>query len=493
MDSSYSDIFALKIHQDKIRINNKKVTDIIKDLLEKYAEYLTEYDLVNNQATSETEDGVIWILQDKGIEYSGNKIYPTSKRLLICYHQFFKNANPMHFFDENKPAWNAPITIPHTLLASMVNITRPFNNANIIKIHDPFCGSGSLILEMLKDDHVFATGGDNSKIANFLLKHNLEFFSLTADDIRTLKNNFKTVAESIKNNSHEDAKKKYDVKALKNINYKEGFEKAHNLLIDLINFEKNPEKDPSSYTYSEDFEKRINNYSNLERLIFYVALRAHVKRCAIQTETWSDSFHDEALNLINSLEKFIYWKQLEFANSARPKIQSSSVNLGMTLNDAFGFLNLALNYRLYQTAFEEKYFEREQEADATEDNPEFDQYYDIVVTDPPYGFNTNENVYELSNLYANFIKVWIKKIKPKGHLVICLPSETYNGQVLPFCTMPELVTAQVLAAVAAENKIIISPAKMQPSLSPGMQPPYFWVSTKVLRRSILHFQIDTLN
>ncbi|OOG85160.1 hypothetical protein B0E41_08645 [Hydrogenophaga sp. A37] len=114
--------------------------------------------------------------------------------------------------------------------------------------------------------------------------------------------------------------------------------------------------------------------------------------------------------------------------------------------------------------------------------------YDCIVTDPPYGFNTEEDSSTLAKLYYRFLRKWIARIKPDGHLVLCLPQEAYNGQPLPSCTNPQIVISQILAIAIELNRTAFLPVRSLASNSPGSTAPYYWESAKVLRRTILHFQ-----
>ena len=64
----------------------------------------------------------IWILQDHGsVNPPGGAMSP---RYLVCYAQEWANVNPVYLLDEEKPAWVAQNTLPHTLAAALTNITR---------------------------------------------------------------------------------------------------------------------------------------------------------------------------------------------------------------------------------------------------------------------------------------------------------------------------------------------------------------------------------
>ena len=112
---------------------------------------------------------------------------------------------------------------------------------------------------------------------------------------------------------------------------------------------------------------------------------------------------------------------------------------------------------------------------------------DVILCDPPYGFNTTEGQLELGQLYAEFIFAAVRAVRNRGHLIICLPAESYTGQDLPYCTRSGLVTGQVLSAARVLDKHIFRSARLVPNTL--FSPPYYWESEKALRRIILHFRV----
>jgi len=115
---------------------------------------------------------------------------------------------------------------------------------------------------------------------------------------------------------------------------------------------------------------------------------------------------------------------------------------------------------------------------------------DAIICDPPYGFNTMEEQGELANLYSEFIGAAIAGLRHRGHLIICLPGESYTGRDLPYCTNSGLVTNQVLIKARAVNKRIYVLARSLPSRL--LAPPYYWESERALRRTILHFRVESV-
>jgi len=112
---------------------------------------------------------------------------------------------------------------------------------------------------------------------------------------------------------------------------------------------------------------------------------------------------------------------------------------------------------------------------------------DLILCDPPYGFNTSENLDILTNLYSEFIEKAILALRPKGQLIICLPAESYTGRELPYCTRSDLVSRQIILKAHEKGRLVYQPAQSYPLRS--LIPPYYWESERALRRIILHFYI----
>jgi 16S rRNA G966 N2-methylase RsmD len=486
-------IEALKIYAHKVKIGNEKISTVVNKIRDDVP-FLRDH-LEFGIESNETTDGTIWILQDRSIDYKSNDNHVGNKRYLLCYHQFFKNCNPLHIFNENKPAWVAPITIPHSLLGAMVNITRPWSSETLI--HDPFCGTGSLILEMLKDDQSIATGSDNAVETTFLFKDNISF--LSDENIIYYNNVF---LSHIINNQNKPFVLK-NLLEFKNCQetlkidqfYEERIEEyitpALSLFLKIVNETEHFDFEKGAVP-EYDFSKSLPALEKLDikaRLVFYITLRAQKNKSDAHSDDcfFSTEFIKEAVKLHSQFSIYRKWIRLKKTEQHHPVLTDV-----LTKQKHSKFTQLSVSPSTLQNSYA-LCESRVKQNDAADDAAYEDGSFDVVVTDPPYGFNTDEESLKLAKLYNDFLKVWIKKIKPKGHLVICLPQETYNGQALPFCTNASLVTSTIISAAAQLGKQIILPARVMPSYSPGLKPPYYWKSDKVLKRVVLHFQIDNKN
>ncbi len=494
-----SGLNSFKIYRDKVRLGNIKLGDIFKIIFviaPHLKNYINVIDNSNNDRQPEKCDGTIWILQDRDIQNSSYGNFPGKKRYVICYHQIFKSCNPLHFFDENKPAWIAPITMPHSMLGAMINITRPWGESTI-KIHDPFCGTGSLVVECLKDAKIFASGSDLSDFTQLLLKDNLAYFAASSDDLHLLCTHAKNLCSiDFEISSLTDADIQRTEQFFLNNSKVSISKSARNDFIQALRLALEY-KTLSDFVDQEKkfkttaFVKSIDLQALIVKFFFYIALRAEARATEVSDPkiTWIGIFREKAGELVRHISDLAKWKDRE--NSKERKFPRLPAELRGCRHTDFGFFELGISPEIFERASSQDKFKAVSIASATSEESFADGLYDVVVTDPPYGFNTTEVEHQLANLYADFIKVWVRKLKPKGHFVICLPQETYNGQILPYCTKPQLIVSQVMAAVADIGLQVIVPAKTQASHVPGAYPPYYWESSKVLRRVVLHFQIDS--
>jgi len=118
---------------------------------------------------------------------------------------------------------------------------------------------------------------------------------------------------------------------------------------------------------------------------------------------------------------------------------------------------------------------------------------DVIITDPPYGFNTDDDLDGLAMLYTKSIEKMITALKDDGQLVLCLLDRSHTGRRSPYFTHKELITQQVLSLAenAHPKREVITPAYAVPRQKELFRPPYYWESERALRRAILHFRIRT--
>ena len=125
-------------------------------------------------------------------------------------------------------------------------------------------------------------------------------------------------------------------------------------------------------------------------------------------------------------------------------------------------------------------------------NLQIEDEYDVIVTDPPYGFNTQEDIEELFKIYTQGIKKLIVALRDPGQLILSLPEHSYNGQHLYSFTQKDFLIQQIISTVQQCGKEIVNPASSLTYDRQLFRPPYYWESKRSLRRSIVHFRIRNI-
>lgn len=411
----------------------------------------------------------IWFIVDREIGRTFR--HPGNQRYLICYEQKYKNYNPFHVFDENKPAWVSHTTIPHTLAGAMINITRPWWPAERpVVVADPFSGTGTVWLECHKLKGVRLQCGDVAPIAPLLAQDNREFFALSLAGIEKLMGE----VEGLKN-AHASLAEPTSRRPVRIEKGLESYQRALVLFDQIAKEEREDIEIPASVV------EELRSCSFVERLLFYVCLRTHVRHSGgfdRGSEQWGMAFFKELDVLI--------W-QIEELAGLRRREEETAIRSEGTESEFVGTYSLGAS--IPPSAFEN----REDLAlvavrDARQTVREHDELADVIVTDPPYGFNTDERPAELARIYAESIRAMIGSLNDGGQLVMAVPERSYTGRRVASFVTRAWLTQQVIAEARVAGLEAVVSAQVFPRPGGIFFPPYYWESAKALGRSILHFR-----
>ncbi len=224
----------------------------------------------------------------------------------------------------------------------------------------------------------------------------------------------------------------------------------------------------------------------LTRLIFYIGLRAELryqsgfKRKSLKYE---DAFAKSLNKLIEQIHMLIDLKRkVEFQVSPSHNGQQNNSYIKSIATYSFR-LTPAIIFNKPENLLSGIEFEVFSSFDARNLKRASN---DLIICDPPYGFNTTEDDSGLAQLYSEFIDKAIASIRPKGQLILCLPAESFTGRDLPYCTRSDVISRQILVKAHKQGRLVYQPANSLPLAS--LSPPYYWESERALRRSILHFR-----
>lgn len=453
----------------------------------------------------------IWLIIDRSI--GADLKYPGDKRYYICYKQLYINENPFHIFDEDKPGWINHVTIPHTLAGAMLNIGRSGceNSGEKCKVIDPFVGSGTMFLETLKYEDIDFYGGDINGLVTNTAKLNLDFFSLDENNIKNIADFTLMFIKNIDSDKYEKIKKDLCLNDNNSLN-----DRLEDIIVSLrnglIDLEEELKVDETKFTH--DFDKMAN------KLVEQVMKRVGSREDLLVTKengrmicqiwlyiVWKTyrrneyAFqHDADLNLVKgSVEEFkaFYFRIKSFLNvRKRSKNVCEEHNDNERVRIYFGKYTkgCSLNYN-FLIKIRENYPNRIQSSiDVTEFLKQFEiGSVDLIVTDPPYGFNTMEEKESFSQLYIAFIDKMVQTMKNGGQIILCLPAFSYSGKAVNIFAQKEIVSRQFSIAAEKNNMYLVEKKENLPQPEQLYSFPFYWDSEKALRRDILRFQFFKKN
>lgn len=463
----------LKIFVEKFYMGSEPLVSVIKEMRERYKNHIV---IPGSGKASEVDarlkhdqNRTLWFIVDHGIAPSLKHASETF--YFICYEQEWMNGNPFHLFDENKPAWVNHTTIPHTLMGAMLNITSAWWPRDQVTVGDPFVGTGTTWLEALKYDTVQCDCGDNDIIASLLARDNLEFFAMSQRDLARLARLLKGIETRIPTQSEPrglgPGQRTSDASYLWAVGV---FEKL------------SPSTTKDSYSFNRELVDELEERTLGDRLFFYLCLRVGLRhRVGLQrgATAWNDAYTKEVRTLRGQIARLLGLRTKPTEIKDAPGLCALTGKYSRVCSVNYGVLRSIFDKKEVPVAFR----------DALKlPNSKFD----VIITDPPYGFNTESDPLELSRLYADLATVLLGALKDEGQLVIALPDWSHTGRQVPFFAHKEIVTLQVFVAAEKLNREVISGAFAAPRPGEIFRPPYYWEAERALRRAILHFRVRAL-
>jgi hypothetical protein len=399
--------------------------------------------------------------------------YPGNRHTLICYDQELLNENPFHVFDENKPGWYDHTTIPHTLMGAMINITRPYwPSGRPVKLCDPFSGGGTAWLESCKFNEVDFTGFDIEPLSKVVSSDNIAFFSQPLNDLIKIHSSIKKAWD----NYVTPPKELDEVEEWNNSPEKKLLDWAENELTHLLG-----QCGVDNMVFSTEAIQRLRaaEVPPLGRLLFYTMLKGQ-RRFSAALQTGQITRNEVVAKELDRLRKQIGRFMAIRTRLSKEPLESHgsrAVFLGKyskacTLSPSWlggKGDNCPLSTRAIDEMSEEG-------------------IYDVIVTDPPYGFNTHENIEKLMVVYKQGLENIIRALAPNGQLVIALPDWSHTGRRIPAFAFKEFVIYNVLQMAKRQKREAYQASAHLPRLSVNTLPPYYWESERALRRAILHFR-----
>lgn len=522
--------FIMYTHEDYPIKNKLYVNDFQKHGLDEIKFYLEKFymqdislmqvaeDLQTNQkldgkinvvnrtkAKKSRADECIWLIIDRSI---GEDLkYPGEEQYYICYKQMYINENPFHIFDENKPGWINSVTIPHTLMGAMLNIGRagcPNSGGEEFKVIDPFVGSGTTLLETLKYTDIDFEGGDLCEISQVIAEINLTFFAM---DYISLNKTQKLILGYIKSLdpamcteiSMELNLKDEDSKVLSDFamaiytairKYYSELKTEEKIFAEKFTVLAN---DLAQSILSDNVSKNVPISKKNIKIILQICLlltwRTY-KRNEIRyknkeelPQTFKEDVAEEFKGFLYRLLSLIHLRKrykndtIIKSDDGRVIIYSGKYTKACSINNEFIKNSIDSSTKI------------KQKVDVIDFLNGFKGgTVDLIITDPPYGFNTIEEKKSFSKLYIAFINAMVKALRNGGQIIMCLPARSHSGKTVNVFAQKEVVSRQFMIA-AQENGKYMSERKENLAEPKQLYTfPFYWDSEKALKRDIVRFQ-----
>lgn len=470
-------------------------------------------------------ESILWLYKEYAIpvnEYGNDCMYYN------CIHQLWVNENPCYLFDTDHPAWNNTL-IPHTFAGAMLNIARAevlMQGKKEICILDPLVGSGTICLEALKYPETLFRGADISRLTEQMVNDNLAFFSMDYKNVKdlvaflsfylkkfypdkyeimlqTIGENRKQEILRLANETKVNPKCELLAKAIGNLShflrkvltentsfYEKYFEIAKQEIMEkatemfeqqnlkileeeqkrfcfyiqffLYQYRKAYLSRMESYNAPENFRLESAVYKNLKDMLFRMLAFMHLRYCSEKSflEPWNNA------KVINGTVYFYGKYALSSTFSYKKEVLSYKGRCFIKKEtDIYDFL------KMHQSP---------------------NKKVDIIITDPPYGFNTDQPAEKLYYVYNTFIKESIKCLNNGGQIVLCLLSKTHQGKRVHGFTKKDFVI-RMFEEAAWENKMyMIEDTGYLKELGRDFVFPFYWESKKVLRREVIRLQFFNL-
>jgi hypothetical protein len=498
-------------------------------------------------------DSTIWFITDHHCNYDEtSKVYLRGRQIyIIAYWQRYFNENQLNIYKERKPAWLASTTLPHTLSAALINVAK-YNRQVIetdlmprgsgagratpdgLTILDPFCGTGTTLFDaVLRCPTAKIIGLDSSNAMFWAVTANLRFLSLDDEEVDRLLSTFNAIRHALEAELaptfdgvpllQRAARARFGASFLRTVPTNEKlFEFAlHRVLSELaaaadrtINSDVS---DADIYRVSSkgfsDITLSFLADTNIDlriKIVFFAIWRSFL----LNTFSMRDDRRDHRVTLEILLREvksclLEYKSHLKLMRADTPPKIEQSVTRLTSFTEQIGQYShcgridpgfwkpswpripapiesiSTIDPALLEPGIQ--LFKVDDSISVLNNSPAF---ADIIITDPPFGFNTfGEEAAGMKELYAGLVPALIGSLRSWGQLIVALPAFAKNGKQIPFFQTQESIVKQVLAEVEAQSRVCISFGDTVPVNRRSASPPWYWGGYSTIERRILHFTI----
>jgi len=468
---------SVKLLVERFYMGESRLIDVIGDLQEEMRDvievahpssYREDRGAFQKSPRADNER-TLWLLIDRGIDERAG--IATKERFYICYDQTYIAECPFRFFNEEKPAWVAPTTIPDSLAAAMINISAPYwKEERPIRLCDPFVGCGTIWFTAHRWPDIEAHGSDINSITKQLINDNLAFVSMSASNLRKYIKKIDILLA-----------KSPGVMTPRGVNDPTAGRLDSEYQWAIAFHDKTADSSHIGVVLDNNSVKEFGKVTRFARLLYYISLRVAFRNASALKRhkiSWWPLFAHELKLLKTRLKTVIRLKgrsEKELETYDGLAIFNGRYSRGVTMSRcAFD--------RMKQMEAEHVMIK-----DATILQRRF---FDLIVTDPPYGFNTEEEARDLALLYQRFFRRAVQALRDGGQLVVALPEQSFTGRLSPPFTHEEIVVQQLLSEADRQGRYAFVEATALPGSGSLFRPPYYWEAERTLRRRILHFRFE---
>jgi len=481
------------------------------------------------QESGANPDWTIWLIADTRHVQTEEMITTRAKDpYLMVYAQKYHNANQFVLFKERKLAWTAPITLPHTLSTGMVNIARSglaHGDGQRPVIIDPFCGTGTTLIDaVLRIPDAVVLGLDRNPLMPRLVADNLEFFAKDKSGIERLNELFSVLSRRIAQvhggtpNSNVrpihnllTESKSFDLNSLVSSRSEEGVEFETILKACLAELRLATQNQATQLIHGSEkiiddgFSKEMTSLlagcgmTWLARTLFFATWRGiasarHSVRADLDMyPVLQREYETIAKELNDYLESL---RQAESVSVGNFSGRRGTYSLA-SITDPAKIANIAHKELLPKQlpgdlqSLQSGSIHTLVVSDSTQVLAGLRSQVDLVITDPPYGFNTHEfEILELQNLYTNFVRAAVSALRPRGQLIVVVPSFARNGKQVPYFQTGGALIRQIIGSANALDREVLNVVHTVPTRKMMYLPPFYWFSPSALSRKILWFTIE---
>ena len=506
-----------------------------------------------NNSEEVTPDTSIFLFVDHGLGYSktDRKLTKSDDIYYICYAQLLKFGNKFAVMKERKPGWTGPVTIPHTLSAAIVNVSRDKlessrNVSNHPMVFDPFCGSSTFLLDAaVRMPNARLVGFDRQPLFHIMNEENFSFFS-SGDRTSELKLFVQGAISDIKNDAithnHVSSElSKFASNGWKNFQFDainpRPIEMLPRVLAALLFGIEQARQKPIEGIGNRDIKELLNDESlfsvdlcaalegcksELARISFFIIWRSIVARAFrlrpgqnkqncldfFLKRILKEEFDDVRLELVD-LEKIDH-SGTEKLRNEKPESQFEVVDGSFSPKVRIRpeYLSQIMSKKNNDLASQHNFFSKivptianlkskftlvhgdslEMMRDLVQENSNGAEFRpDLIITDPPYNFNMHEG--DMEELFHEISYSFSKLIAIGGVVTMVLPSFARNGRTIPFYQTKEVFVRRFLAHCNELGRQIVNYSESIPDTTTHPRLPYYWQSQRGVSRHVLSFML----